>query len=87
MMPEKMNKRLFKQLSMLGEHFEISGSLDTKVVKELAKPNKLSKVKCRLLQLLGRLGLSDNMFWNMMLKNNNALDRVFDKPFVDKTSE
>ncbi len=83
MMPEKMNKKLFKQLGMLGECFERNGSFDTKVIKKMANPNKLSKGKCRLLQFLARLGLSDNMFWNMMLKNNNALGRVLDKPFVD----
>jgi len=81
MMPEQMNKKLFKQLRMLGEYFEISGSFHIETVKELAKPNKLSKDKSRLLQFLCKLGLGDNMFWNMMLKNNNALRRKFDKPF------
>lgn len=83
MMPEKMNKRLFKQLSTLGEHFEINGTFNIQIVEELASPNKLSKGKCKLLQFLGRLGLSDNIFWNTMLKNNNARDKVFDKPFID----
>jgi hypothetical protein len=87
MMPEMMNKRLFKHLCTLGEHFEINGSFDTKIIKELANPIKLSKGKCRLLQFLGRLGLSDNIFWNTMLKNNNARDRVFDKPFAHKLEE
>lgn len=82
MMPEQMNKKLFKQLRMLGEHFELNGSFHIEIIKELAKPNKLSKGKSRLLRFLCKLGLGDNMFWNMMLKNNNALDRKFDKPFA-----
>lgn len=83
MMPEKMNKKLFKRLRMLGEYFEVNNSFHIKLVKELAKPNKLSKGKSRLLQFLCELGIGDAMFWNMMLKNNNALDKKFDKPYVD----
>ena len=81
MMPEQMNKKLFKQLRILGEHFELNGSFHIEITKELAKPNKLSKGKCRLMQFTGRLGLGDSMFWNMMLKKNNALGRKLDKPF------
>lgn len=84
MMPEKMNKKLFKQLRMLGEYFEINGSFHAEIIKELAKPIRLSKGKSRLLQFLSRLGLGDNMFWNMMLKKNNALGRKFDKPFAEE---
>lgn len=84
MKPEKMNKRLFQQLRSLGEYFDQNGSFDTKVMEELGKPYELSKGKCSLIKLLGKLGLSDNMFWNNMLKKNNALDRRFDKPFAYK---
>lgn len=85
MMPERMNKKLFRQLGLLGEYFEINGSFEIEIVKELAKPNKLSKGKCRLLQFLNGLGLGDSMFWNMMLKKNNASGKKFDKPFADNT--
>ena len=81
MMPEQMNKKLFLHLRMLGEHFESNGSFHIEIINDLAKPNKLSKGKSRLLQFSHKLGLGDNMFWNMMLKKNNALGRKFDKPF------
>jgi len=84
MMPEKMNRKLFQQLRMLGERFEADGSFDAEVIKELARPNELSKGKSRLLQFFFRLGLGDCIFWNMMLKQNNAIDRKFDMPFVDE---
>lgn len=84
MMPERMNEKLFKQLRMLGEHFAINGSFHTEVKGELAKPMGLSKGRSRLLQFLSRLGLGDTIFWNMMLKNNNALNRTFDKPFAEE---
>lgn len=86
MMPEKMNRKLFKQLHLLGEYFEANGSFSTDVVKELAKPNELSKGKSRLFQFFSKLGLGDGMFWKMMLKKNNAFDKRFDKPFADKIS-
>ena len=81
MMPEQMNKKLFKQLHSLGQHFDQSGSFDMDTVREMAQPHKLSKAKSRFMQFLGVLGLGDTMFWNMMLKKNKAFDRRFDKPF------
>lgn len=87
MMPEKMNKRLFKQLSTLGEYFERNGTFNIETVEEMAKPCKLSKGKSKLLQLLSGIGLGDNMFWNIMLKKNNAINEKLDKPFVDKLSD
>lgn len=84
MMPEKMNKKLFKQLGMLGEYFDEHGCFDIEIVKEMAKPNTLSKSKSRLMQLLSRLGMGDSIFWNMMLKKNHAKDRRFDKPFASE---
>ena len=82
MMPEQMNQKLFKQLHTLGEHFEQTGSFDMEIVREMAKPHKLSKGKSRFMQFLAVLGLGDTMFWNMMLKKNKAYERRFDKPFA-----
>lgn len=81
-MPDKMNKKLFKNLGILGEYFEKNGSFNIDVVKELGTPYKLSKGKCKLLQFFGKFGIGDTMFWNMMLKQNNAIDRRLDKPFA-----
>ena len=83
MMPEKMNEKLYSQLKILGEHFETKGSFHEETVKKLAKPYKLSKAKCKVLQSQSKIGLGDTMFWNMMLKQNKAYDKRFDKPFVE----
>ncbi|ADY11992.1 hypothetical protein [Sphaerochaeta globosa] len=82
MMPESMNKKLFIQLNQLGSYFESNGSFDQKIAKELGKIQALSKGKCFLFEALGKLGLSDGIFWNGMLKNNKAFDKRFDKPFA-----
>jgi len=84
MMPEQMNKKLFKQLSMLGEYFDINGIFNIEIVNEMAKPKELSKEKCKLLQFQNGMGLGDSMFWNMMLKQNNARDKSFDRPFENQ---
>lgn len=87
MMPENMNKKLFFNLHRLGEHFEVSSSFDSEVIEELSKPYELSKSKIRLYQFLSKLGLESNLFFNMMLKKNKALNRKFDKPFTVKPSD
>lgn len=87
MMPEKINKKLFKQLVMLGEYFDKNGTFDMEIVNDMAKPINLSKGKCNLIQFSNRFGLGDSMFWNMMLKQNKAKDRKFDRPFVSNLSE
>lgn len=82
MMPEKMNKKLFKQLQNLGEHFRLTRTFHGDIVEELAKPIRLSNGMSMLLYFLFKLGISDSIFWNGMLKKNNALDRKFDRPFA-----
>ncbi|NLA53399.1 MAG: hypothetical protein GX858_03435 [Clostridiales bacterium] len=82
-----MNKKLFGQLRMLGEQFEINSSFDTDIVKAMATPYQLSKSKSSFLELLGRLGLGDTMFWNMMLRQNKATERRFDQPFAGSLTD
>lgn len=86
MMPEKMNKKLFEQLRVLGEYFEENGTFNLETVQEMGKPFKLSKDKSLLLEFYSKIGFGDAMFWNMMLKQNKAKDKRFDKPFSDELS-
>lgn len=84
MMPEKMNKKLFEHLYLLGEYYGRNSTFDVEVINELAKLNRLSKGRSMLLQLLSRVGLGDSLFWNIQLKKNNALHKKFDQPFAVK---
>ncbi|MDP3386334.1 MAG: NAD(P)H-dependent oxidoreductase [Eubacteriales bacterium] len=86
MMPDKMNKKLFKQMQILGEHFEKEGSFNIEIMNEMAKLIELSKGKSRVFQFLSKIGIGDSIFWNQMLKKNNAMDKVFDKPFAEKNA-
>lgn len=81
MMPERMNQKLFRQLRLFGEYYEKNGSFDPEIIREFAKPGKLSMGQRMLLRFVGWLGLENHFFWNAMLKSNYALERRFDKPF------
>ncbi len=70
------------KLNTLGEFFDKNNYFNKEVMEELGKPNKLSKGKSNLMQIFNKVGLGDSMFWNMMLKKNNAKDKKFDKPFA-----
>lgn len=87
MMPEKMNRKLFIRLRALGEHYEMDGTFDRDVIVALSKSVALSKVKCALLQFMSRVGLGDCMFWNYVLKSNNAFDKRLDRPFAGSSTE
>lgn len=83
MMPEKMNKKLFATLKELGSGYSRDGSFSKEVVAELRKPEHLTKGQCHMYDFMGRLGLTDGMFWNMQLKKNNAFDHRYDRPYID----
>ncbi|MDO5575273.1 MAG: NAD(P)H-dependent oxidoreductase [bacterium] len=82
MMPEKMNKKLFTDLKELGSGYSRDGSFSKEVVAELRKPEHLTKGQCHMYDFMGKLGLTDGMFWNMQLKKNNAFDHRYDRPYI-----
>jgi hypothetical protein len=76
-MPGLMNRRLFKAFHKLGEAFGKTGEFDKKMVANLAKPEKLSKLKFWIVSTLG-----PKMYWDPLLKNNNAYEKRFDRPYA-----
>lgn len=80
MMPETMNKKLFKHLRELGQYFERTQYFDEKIIEILGNPYKLTKRQVLLQRFLTKIGLS-NLFWNKMLKDNHAFDHRFDQPY------
>ena len=83
MMPEKMNAKLFAKLQSLGSYFEENRSFRKDVVEELGTPHSLTKKKSRLMQFYFKVGLGDSIFWRMLLRNNHASDKKFDRPFAE----
>ena len=79
-MPDKMNRDLFASLQGLGSAYNSSGQMDAQISKQLEEPYTLSSGKVALYRFLTRIGIM-NMFWNKMLRSNNAYEKRFDKPF------
>ncbi|MEG0366513.1 MAG: hypothetical protein RR585_06740 [Coprobacillus sp.] len=79
-MPEKMNKKLFKRLSLLGESIEKNLQFDQSIVDEFMQPYELTKFAAKKYQLLTGIGMT-NLFWNSCLKSNKAFDKRFDAPY------
>lgn len=81
MVPDFMNRKLFKDLEKLGSYFQETGTFHRETVQKLAKPYKLTKSQCRFNQFLCKTGV-DHIMWNKMLRENNAFENRFDRPFV-----
>lgn len=81
MVPDFMNRKLFKNLEKLGSYFQETGTLHKETVQKLAKPYKLTKSQCRFYQFLCKTGV-DHIMWNKMLRENNAYENRLDQPFA-----
>lgn len=80
-MPERMNKKTFARLEKAGSLYEQSGVFDQETIQQFGQPHRYSESQLRRIRFFKKLGLTD-MFWNNMLKKNNAYNRRFDKPFA-----
>ncbi len=70
-------KRLNEKFYELGAAFGKTGELNKDIIYQLAQPEKLSKIDFWLYKLVG-----ERLYWNNMLKKNNAFDNRFDRPYV-----
>lgn len=77
----KMFKKVLKLVADLGAAYEETHSFDKDIVKRLGKPYELSKPMLRFLWLAKKLGL-DNVGWHKVLRENNALEKRLDRPFL-----
>lgn len=80
-MPERMNKKLFARLEKAGLLYEQHGVFDQEIIRQFGKLNRYSENQLRRIRFSKKLGLT-NIFWNSMLKKNNAYQKRFDKPFA-----
>lgn len=83
MMPSFMTKKLFKSLKRLGEIYEDTHTFDKTIMEEFKKPYKLKGVTLAAMNFQVKIGLN-KVFWDKFLKENGALDRCLDRPFLDK---
>lgn len=81
MMPNIMTKGLLNKLQKFGKIYEESNAFDKNIIKRLKKPYKIVGFKLKLVRIIKKIGLMD-IFWNKFLKNNNAFDKRYDRPFI-----
>jgi multimeric flavodoxin WrbA len=74
--PTWMNRNLFKSFFKLGTVFGATGQFDEKILRQLAKPEKLSKFQFKIFKFAG-----ETFFWNKLLKKNGAFEKCFDRPY------
>ena len=80
LMPERMNKKLFSNFYTLGVKTAQEGILDKEIINKLAKPENFSPITLFFIKFLS-LFVDMNKYWNMLLNQNNAYDKRFDKPY------
>jgi len=72
-----MSRGLRKAFYKLGEAFGKTGEFDKKIVANLAKPERCSKLQFWIIKTIG-----PKMFWDPLLKKNNAYEKRFDTPYA-----
>jgi len=77
----KMFRKVLELIADLGVAYEETHAFDKDIVKRLGKPYELTKFQLGVLRLADKVGLS-NMGWNKFLRQNNAFDKRFERPFL-----
>lgn len=80
-MAPKMFKKVFRLVNSLGTAYEETHSFDRKIVAKLGEPYEISKSTLRVLWVVQKVGL-DKVFWHRVLRENKALDKRLDRPFL-----
>ncbi|MCK4786401.1 MAG: NAD(P)H-dependent oxidoreductase [Desulfobacteraceae bacterium] len=79
--PGWMTKKVFKSFYELGKTFGETGEFDEQIVLKLAKPEKLPVFQQWIFRLMLKTPLA-SYNWNKMLKENNAFEKRFAKPYA-----
>jgi len=80
---EKQFQKVLEGFYGLGKAFGETGQFDEKMVEELAKPEKIPTLMRLVVQLVWKI--SGNGYFDDWLKENEAYERSFARPYVEKT--
>lgn len=80
LMSEKFNQKLFNGLYEMGVDLARDGAFDPEKLKVLSKPERFPKIMVPVLKLAFTLPIS-NFYWNNQLKENDAYEARFARPF------
>jgi len=76
--PALMTRKLFKAFYQIGKTFGGTRIFDEGIVQRLAQPEKINKFRSAMLKYMGT-----NLYWNPMLKKNNAYTKRFARPDLE----
>lgn len=80
-MPQFMTKKIFNYFYELGKIYGKSGKFDKELLKKIAKPEHLSTLRRLFFRFASSVGMA-HVYWNKQLKENNAFEERFDKPYI-----
>ncbi len=78
-MPPIITKKLFKQFFELGKGFGSTGQFDAALVKTIARKDRFSLTEIITEKVMRMLHVS-NLYWDQMMKSNNAYEKRYDRP-------
>jgi len=81
MMPQFMTKKIFNCFYELGKIYGKAGKFDEELLKKITKPEHLSALRRLFFRFASSIGMA-HVYWNKQLKENNAFEKRFDKPYV-----
>jgi len=81
-MPPYMTKKVFNLFYTLGKDFGATGRYDPEIVKKVTGRERFSNAAKITVKIMSVLKLSD-IFWNSLLKKNNAYDRRYARPYAE----
>jgi len=79
-MPPWMNRKVFARLERAGMLYEQNGAFAEETIRVFGKRYRYTAFQLKRNRFLHKTGITD-IFWNSMLKKNDAFDKRFDKPF------
>jgi hypothetical protein len=79
--PPEKNRSLFETLHQLGESYGNTGQFDPALLEKLAKPERFPKWMTPVFQVLLKTKMA-NMMWDNQLKENDAYERRFARPYA-----
>lgn len=79
--PAKRTRKLFESFYQLGQIYGETGRFDEELVHKLVQPERLPRLLAMLFKLLVKTR-SFTSYWDNMLKENDAYEKRFDKPYI-----
>lgn len=80
-MPPSMTNKLYNSFYELGKHFALTRKFKPEIVAKLRHPYRMSAMRRGVLRLMIATGLA-NFYWNKKLKENNAFEKRFARPYA-----